>query len=93
MGLRHLPIDLRSATFVLATDASFAIAKVLNIQLGYIVMRIDDGGKSIIMQYDSNCFKRVTRPARADKFHGMVLGLDYALVVLETLQEILGRRI
>ena len=92
-GLTFVPLNLETMRLVLMTDASFANAQGMKRQLGYLIMLVDDEGNCNIVHYGSNRCKRVARSVMAAEIQALVLGFDYAYVVKDLIEEILGRTI
>lgn len=92
-GLTFVPLNLETMRLVLMTDASFANAQGMKSQLGYLIMLVDDEGNCNIVHYGSNRCKRVARSVMAAEIQALVLGFDYAYVVKDLIEEILGRTI
>lgn len=91
--LRFIPLDLQTIRLVLITDSVFANTEESKIQLGYVVLMVDEAGRAIIIHYGSNKSKRIARSVLAAELHARTLGLDYAFVVKALIEEILGRAI
>lgn len=91
-GLNYTSIDMTTARIALMTDASFANAPGGKSQLGYIITLMDKAGRCNILHYGSNRCQRVCRSVMAAEMHGLILGFDYAYIIQDMLQEILGTK-
>ena len=92
-GLNYLPLDLESIRIVLLTDASFANATGMKSQLGYLLLLVDKHENCNVLHYGSDKCKRIARSVMAAELHALVLGFDYAFLVKDLVEEILGRKI
>lgn len=92
-GLNFVPLNLDNVRLVVVTDASFANAPGSKSQLGYIIMMVDDDNNSNIIHYGSNRCSRIARSVMAAELHALTLGFDYAFVIKDLLEDILGRKI
>ena len=90
-GLTYVNLDLNTCRIVLLSDASFANNVDLKSQLGYLILLVDGSNKCNILHYGSNRCKRVCRSVMAAELHALTLGFDYAIIIREMLNEILGR--
>lgn len=92
-GLNFTPLNLETVRLVLLSDASFGNAAGLKSQLGYLIMMVDSDDNCNIVHYGSNRCKRVARSVMAAEIQALVLGFDYAFVVKDLIEEILGHHI
>ena len=92
-GLNYVALDLKTTKLVLMTDASFANAEGMRSQLGYLVLMVDDDDNCNIVHYGSNRCKRVARSVMAAEIQALVLGFDFAFIVKDLIEEILGREV
>lgn len=83
--------DLDSVRLVLLTDASFANARDFKIQLGYIILMVDNHDNCNIILFGSNRCRRVARSVMAAELFELMLGFDYAFVVRDFLEDMTGR--
>lgn len=91
-GLDYVKLYLRRTGIVLVTDASFANTKDLKIQLGYVVLMVDEVGNCNVLNYASNRSKRIERNLMAANLFSLVLGFDNAYIVRDLVEEIIGKR-
>lgn len=91
--MKYVPLDLQTACIVLLTDASFANAKGLKSQSGYVIYLVDGQGKANIVHYGPNRFKRISRKVMAAEVHGLVLSFDYAYILRDLVSEIIGGKV
>lgn len=89
-GLDYVKVDMDTARIVLLTDASFANARDLKSQLGYLILVVDDDGNCNVLHYGSNRCRRVARSVMAAELFALVLGYDYAYVVRTLMEEMTG---
>ena len=89
-GLTYVNLDLRSARIVLLTDASFANAAGMKSQLGYLILMADDNGNCNLLHYGSNKCQRIARSVMAAEIQALVLGFDFAFLIKDLVDEILG---
>lgn len=87
------PLKLDTARLVLISDASFANARGLKSQLGYIIALVDDDGNCNIIHWGSNRCRRIARSVLAAEVHGLVLGFDYVFIIQKLAEELLGRQV
>ena len=92
-GLNFVKLDIDTIRLVLLTDASFANAEGMKSQLGYLVLMVDGNGNCNIVHYGSNRCQRVARSVMAAELQALVLGFDYAFVIKDLVEEILGRHV
>ena len=92
-GLHYVPLNLNTARLVLITDASFANAEGLKSQLGYLILMADKNGNCNVLHYGSNKCQRVARSVMAAEIQALTLGFDYAFIVKDLVDEILGRQL
>lgn len=78
---------------MLLANESFANVEGLKYQLGYFLLMVDDGGDCNILHYGSNKCKRVVRSVMAAEVIALVLGFDYSYIVLNLVEEIMGRKV
>lgn len=76
---------------MLVTDASFANARSLKSQLGYIILMVDDEDNCNVVHYGSNRCRRVVQIVMVAELFALILGFDYALVVRDILEDMTGR--
>lgn len=93
IGLKYKTLTIEEVKLVLVTDASFANARNLRSQIGFVLMMVDNDGVANIIHYGSSRCKRVTRSIMAAEIHGLVYGFDQTYVVREALEEVLDRKI
>ena len=93
VGLSYVPLDRNSVRLVLFTDASFANAKDLKSQIGFVLVALDKNMNANIVHYGSSRCKRTTRSVMAAEVHGLTFGWDNAFVVKAMLEEVLGTKI
>ena len=93
VGLRYKPLDTQSTRLVLFTYASFANAKGLKSQIGFVLVLADDSGDANIIHYGSSRCKRVTRSVMAAEIHALVYGFDNAYVARDMLEELLAKQV
>lgn len=72
----------------LATDASFASAKGLRSQLGFLIMLSDEDGNTNVLHYRSSRCKGITGSVMAAEVHALILGFDQAYTARDLLTEI-----
>lgn len=89
--LKFVPLHLKTARLVLVSDASFANARDLRNQLGYVIALVDGENNDNILHYGSNRWKRVARSVLAAEVNGLVLGFDFLFVIRQLLFKLLGR--
>jgi len=65
IGLKFVKLDLDSTKIVLFTDSSFANAKNLKSQLGFVIALVDKENNANIIHFGSSRCQRVTRSAMA----------------------------
>lgn len=93
VGLNFVPLELETCRLVLFTDASFANARDLKSQLGFLLLMADANDNANIVHFGSSRCQRVTRSVLASEIHSLVLGFDVAYVVQHMLNEIIGRKL
>lgn len=86
-------LDLSTTKLAMIEDYSFANAKGLKTQLGFIILMIDNNGISNSIHYGSSHFKRVTRSMMASEVHALILCFDNAFAIMKRLEEILKRKV
>lgn len=89
-GLYYVPMNLATVRLIFVTDASFANARGLKIQLRYLLFMADTGRASII-HYSSFRCPHITRSVMASEGHTLVLGFYQAFSIRHLIQEILAR--
>lgn len=93
MGLSYVHLDLASAKLVLFTDASFANARGLTSQLGYVILMVDKDCRANVIHYGSSRCHRVTRSVLSSELHALVQGFDIAYVLQHLFAELMDRRL
>lgn len=73
------------------TDGSVLNAEELRLQLGYVILKIDDSGTCDIVHFCGNKCKRIARSVMAAEVQALILGLDSAFLVKELSKEQLCR--
>lgn len=89
-GLDYVHVDMNTARLVLLTDASFANARGLKRQLGYLIIIVDEEGNCNILLYGSNRCRRVEKSVMAAKLFALVLGYNHAYIIRTVIDEIAG---
>lgn len=75
------------------SDASFANAQVLRIQLGYLFIMADEWGKANIVHFGSSRCKLVTLFVISSEVHALILAFDFAYIISNRLQAVFHRQI
>ncbi|KAI0995534.1 hypothetical protein K3495_g12645, partial [Podosphaera aphanis] len=100
-GLNFIPLNLDTAKIYVFVDGSFANNSDLSSQIGFVIILANetenngDAGQchfeieGNIIHYSSTKCKRVTRSVLASEIYGMVHGVDMAISIGSTLDEIL----
>ena len=91
IGLTYVKLNMEEIKIVVLTDASFANAEGLKSQLGYLILLVDDTGRCNVLHYGSNRCRRIARSVMAAEIQALILGFDYAYLIKDQLDEILGR--
>lgn len=77
----------------LVEEALFSNSKGLKRQLDYILLMPDEDGNTDVIQYGLHRSRHVTRSFMAFEIDSMVLGHDFAFIIQNVLEEILGREV
>ena len=93
VGLKFVNLDKESLRLQLFTDASFANAKKLKSQLGFVIVLSDKHGRRNIIHYGSTTCKRVARSVMAAALHALVYGFDNAYATREAIYSTLGKHV
>ena len=88
-GLTFVPLDVKSLSLVIFTDASFANNKDLSSQIGYVIVLTDRNHSANIIYWLSIKCKRVTRSVLASELYGLAHGFDIGAAIKSTIQNIL----
>lgn len=80
-GLNFFRLDLTTKKLVVFTDDSFANARGMKIQLGFVIQMRYVARNSDIFHYGSELFQRFTRSLMASELHAMIIGFDYAFLI------------
>lgn len=70
---------------VFITDARFSNSKDDKIQLGFLVLMVDEEGITNIVQYGYSRRRKITRSVMAAEHHALILGFDFSYVIRETI--------
>lgn len=92
-SLKFVPISLRTVKLVLFSDVQFENTRVLRRKLGYVLLLADTTCNGNLIPYGSNCRIRLIRSVLALEVHGIVLELDYAMIIQHIISQLLGRTI
>lgn len=90
-GLSFVKLDTDSARILSMTYASFANAPGVKSQVGYIIVLLEKNDRCYIFHYGSNRCQIVCPSVSTAEMHALLLGFDYAYVLQDMLQELLGR--
>lgn len=83
---------MNTVKLLVIADASFANARNMRSQLGFVILRTDVNGRENIINYESNRCRRVMRSVMASEVHDLVLGSYFAVFFIrDLLTEILGK--
>lgn len=92
MGLRYVPLSMDGAKLLLFTDSSFANARDLRSQLGFVILLADEHGNANVIHYASSRCRRVTRSVMASELHNLTCGFDNAFVIQDLMMALTGHR-
>lgn len=81
---------METVRVIVVTDASFANARDLRSQLGYLVLMVDGQDNANIIHYGSRRCKRVTRSVMASEVHALSMGCDYGIIIPHMIEETSG---
>ncbi|KAF2025958.1 hypothetical protein EK21DRAFT_103538 [Setomelanomma holmii] len=98
-GLRYVTVNLMEAKLIVFVDGSFANNKDLSLQLGFILMLVNESTDvsntfkicGNVIHYSSTKCKRVTRSVLASEIYGMVNGFDIGIAIATTLRIVTER--
>lgn len=65
VGFTYSPLDIASIRLLLLTDASVSNLRRFKSQLGYLLIIVDDDGRSNIIHHSSSRCRRVRQSVRA----------------------------
>lgn len=80
-GLDYVKLDRATSHIVLVTDAIFANAKDVKIQLGLLVIMVDGSNNLKILHFDCNRCRHFARSVMAEKLFAPILGFANAYVI------------
>lgn len=86
-------LDHESVKIVVITYASFGNEKVLQSQLGFLILLCDEQGNANIVHNGSRRCKRVTRYVMAAEIHSLVIVFDYEFVIRDMVEDMLDKRV
>ena len=80
-GLTFVPLDMKSLSLLVFTDASFANNKDLSSQIGFIIVLTDRNQSANILYWSSIKCKRVTYSILASKLYRLAHGFDMGAAI------------
>lgn len=94
-GLKCVVLDIDTVQSIVITGASFSKAREMRSELAFVKRMADVSGKSYLIHYGSNCYKRVTRSVMESELQACIVGFDFDFdfILRDILAVFLGRRI
>lgn len=79
--MNYVPVDMDSARLTLYPHSSFANARDLRSQLGFVVILVDDQGRENKIHSGSEMCRCVTRSVMASELHSLTYGFDNKFII------------
>lgn len=91
--LKFVPLYMETVRLIKASAASFANGKGLKTQLGYVIFMADADGRTDNVHFGLIRLHRIAWSVMAAEEQDLVLGFDYAFIIKELMEELLGRKV